>query len=124
MAAAEPADEQPAMRRWHDHDWEEVLAGRGTAERYFVRSGLVRKDRLLAFVPKARHPPTVVVRSLAELQQGLQDLGAGSAVEGIRFVLKKAERTWDPTDAGRASRPPVETVFVCDRACAFACVVL
>ncbi|CAJ1353074.1 unnamed protein product, partial [Effrenium voratum] len=90
MAAAEPADEQPAMRRWHDHDWEEVLAGRGTAERYFVRSGLVRKDRLLAFVPKARHPPTVVVRSLAELQQGLQDLGAGSAVEGIRFVLKKA----------------------------------
>ena len=35
---------------------QEVIAGRQSAGRYFVRSGLVRKDKLIGFVPAGCHP--------------------------------------------------------------------
>ena len=38
------------------HVAQEVIAGRQSAGRYFVRSGLVRKDKLIGFVPAGRHP--------------------------------------------------------------------
>lgn len=90
------AAESTGARRWHDHNWEEVLAGQGTADHYFVRSGLVRKDRLANFAPPGRHPPTVALRSFAELQDALQELGcaAGGAARAdstaVRYVLKQA----------------------------------
>ena len=31
---------EKAVPKWHDYNWEEVLAGRATAKRYYLRSGL------------------------------------------------------------------------------------
>lgn len=98
MATAIDGDaaETTGARRWHDHNWEEVIAGQGTADRYFVRSGLVRKDRLAKFAPPGRHPPTVALSTFAELQTALQELGcaAGGAARAnstaVRYVLKQA----------------------------------
>eukprot|EP00913_Durusdinium_trenchii_P032490 g30418.t1 len=67
------------------------------AQRYYLRSGLVRKDRLLHFVPSKRHPTTRVVRSLLELQRHLQELGVRPTrldrgpKEAVKYVLKKAQ---------------------------------
>mmetsp|Transcript_8381 Transcript_8381/g.19791 ORF Transcript_8381/g.19791 Transcript_8381/m.19791 type:complete len:372 (+) Transcript_8381:8-1123(+) len=88
----EAATGDGSVRPWHDYNWEEVLAGAATAARYFVRSGLVRKDKLSRFAPRGCHPPTAVVRSFAELQAGLRTLGCGNEdnQHGVRYVLKKA----------------------------------
>lgn len=85
--------------RWHDIDWNAVLAGQGTADRYFARPGLIRKDRLALFAPPTNHPETSppfdsfdgLVRAIDQLgggaAGGLEDSGSRSSV---RFVLKKA----------------------------------
>eukprot|EP00747_Dinoflagellata_sp_TGD_P210453 gnl/TRDRNA2_/TRDRNA2_83724_c0_seq1.p1 gnl/TRDRNA2_/TRDRNA2_83724_c0~~gnl/TRDRNA2_/TRDRNA2_83724_c0_seq1.p1 ORF type:complete len:408 (+),score=72.84 gnl/TRDRNA2_/TRDRNA2_83724_c0_seq1:40-1224(+) len=79
--------------KWHDIDWRKVLAGAGTANRYYARSGLIRKDRLSLFAPRAHHPETVVLDSFQGLCAGLEQLGAanqGGAGDSVKFVLKKA----------------------------------
>ena len=60
--------------------------------RYFVRSGLVRKDRLCSFVPSGFHPATVVVRNFTELLQGLAQLGSSQ----LEVASKKAVVKYDP----------------------------
>ncbi|CAE8739739.1 unnamed protein product, partial [Polarella glacialis] len=97
MPAGETAHAAPEVKKWHDHNWDEVLAGKGTADRYFARSGLIRKDLLASYAPPGRHPPTVVLRSFSELQQAFEDLGCGGKASkdsetrrSVRFVLKKA----------------------------------
>merc|ERR1719343_1073365 len=92
MTSDVPAARRAPRSRWHDHDWAKVLSGEATADCYFQRSGLIRKDRLCTFVPPAHHPETAVVRSFAELQSALQTFGAnpGGQHSGVRFVLKKA----------------------------------
>ncbi|CAK9067579.1 Putative tubulin--tyrosine ligase C12B10.04 [Durusdinium trenchii] len=84
-----------APAKWHENDWDAVFAGKAVAQRYYLRSGLVRKDRLLHFVPSKRHPTTRVVRSLLELQRHLQELGVRPTrldrgpKEAVKYVLKK-----------------------------------
>ncbi|CAK9073633.1 unnamed protein product [Durusdinium trenchii] len=86
-----------APAKWHENDWDAVFAGKAVAQRYYLRSGLVRKDRLLHFVPSKRHPTTRVVRSLLELQRHLQELGVRPTrldrghKEAVKYVLKKAQ---------------------------------
>jgi len=80
---------------WREHDWNAILAGSGTADRYFARPGLVRKDRLSTFAPPSHHPLTAVLRSFEELKAALQALAAQDlAIEkedrAVRFVLKQA----------------------------------
>eukprot|EP00435_Cladocopium_sp_Y103_P058870 s112_g20.t2 len=60
--------------------------------RYFVRSGLVRKDRLCSFVPSGFHPATVVVRNFTELLSGLVQLGSSQ----LEVASKKAAVKYDP----------------------------
>lgn len=84
--------------RWHSHDWARVLEGKATADRFFQRAGLIRKDRLANFAPPEHHPETAVVRCFEELQVALKSLKSVDSAEGsaggdssaVRFVLKKA----------------------------------
>ena len=50
--------------RWHAVDWEKVMAGRGVADKLFLRSGLIRKDLLPKHsgrtTPATWHAPTFV----------------------------------------------------------------
>ncbi|CAE6911260.1 putative tubulin--tyrosine ligase C12B10.04 [Symbiodinium microadriaticum] len=86
------AGDGSSVRAWHSYDWEEVIAGRQSAGRYFVRSGLVRKDKLIGFVPAGCHPPSAIVKTFRELQAGLRALGCGKQpqTKEVRYVLKKA----------------------------------
>eukprot|EP00928_Gymnodinium_smaydae_P064599 TRINITY_DN47885_c0_g1_i1.p1 TRINITY_DN47885_c0_g1~~TRINITY_DN47885_c0_g1_i1.p1 ORF type:complete len:457 (+),score=100.21 TRINITY_DN47885_c0_g1_i1:60-1373(+) len=83
-------------RRWHENDWDGVLAGQGTADRYFARPGLVRKERLAQFVPPEYHPTTFAVSSFetlvsaaSSLQRDLPSTG-GTSDQTVAFVLKQA----------------------------------
>jgi len=83
------------MRPWHTYDWEEVMAGNQVAQRYFVRSGLIRKDRLCSFVPDGFHPDTVVVRNFEGLLQALVKFQTSAEMTSnkgvVKYVLKKAQ---------------------------------
>ncbi|CAK0806479.1 unnamed protein product, partial [Prorocentrum cordatum] len=98
MAGPGPAAE---TSRWHRHDWDAVLSGGATADRYFARPGLIRKDRLAGFAPPDRHPATAAASSFAELRAALFRLGVRSSEAAgrgeaapdpacVQFVLKKA----------------------------------
>jgi len=83
--------------KWHDIDWDAIFEGRGTADHYFARPGLIRKDRLAQFVPSEHHPHTVVVKTFEELQGAVRDLNSKSKCRAgppcgqkVCFVLKKA----------------------------------
>jgi len=83
--------QEAACSRWHSNDWEAVLSGKGTADRYFMRSGLIRKDRLAKFAPREHHPTTVALRSFEELCTALHEFGSDAAgADDVRFVLKRA----------------------------------
>lgn len=82
-----------ASTPWHDYNWDAILAGEGFADRYFLRAGLIRKDRLVAFVPSKYHPETAVVRSFEELGLALRQFRAAAeeGADDVQFVLKKAQ---------------------------------
>ena len=69
-----------ALRRW--------------LRRYFVRSGLVRKDRLCCFVPDGGHPDTVVVRNWTELLGGLRKLGSSGHISTKAVVKYVPRQSW------------------------------
>eukprot|EP00927_Polykrikos_kofoidii_P077676 TRINITY_DN74593_c0_g1_i1.p1 TRINITY_DN74593_c0_g1~~TRINITY_DN74593_c0_g1_i1.p1 ORF type:complete len:401 (+),score=46.24 TRINITY_DN74593_c0_g1_i1:214-1416(+) len=83
---------------WHSIDWNAVLAGERTADRYFARPGLIRKDRLARFVPPPHHPETSPpFDSFDGLVRVLVAFGVSAATSvdsecrsSISFVLKKA----------------------------------
>ena len=60
--------------------------------RYFVRSGLIRKDRLCSFVPDGFHPDTVVVRNFEGLLQALVKFQTSAEMTSNKGVVKYV--TW------------------------------
>lgn len=89
---AEDADEDEGNHTpWHRYDWDAVLSGQGTADRYFARPGLIRKDRLAIFAPRGRHPETEPVRSFEDLGEKIEEIGIAEGTEKtVQFVLKQA----------------------------------
>jgi len=83
---------------WHQYDWDAILSGQGTADRYYARPGLIRKDRLATLAPVKYHPDSVALRTYKELCAALQkldvterDCGTESQASApVCFVLKKA----------------------------------
>eukprot|EP00929_Paragymnodinium_shiwhaense_P053985 TRINITY_DN27062_c0_g1_i1.p1 TRINITY_DN27062_c0_g1~~TRINITY_DN27062_c0_g1_i1.p1 ORF type:complete len:136 (+),score=21.11 TRINITY_DN27062_c0_g1_i1:65-472(+) len=89
--------------RWHDINWNSILAGQGKAGKIFARPGLIRKDRLALYVPAGSHPDTAtpfdtfagLAAALTELQSGTssastQPAGDDEDRNAVKYVLKKA----------------------------------
>lgn len=81
------------VEKWHDINWNAILAGKGYASRYYLRAGLIRKDRLPDHVPAGHHPVTAVLESYDDLAWGIHVLREMHDDNGhdVAFVLKKAQ---------------------------------
>jgi len=106
MAGCDDGGKEPkpetvaAATPWHNYDWDAVIAGQGFADRYFLRAGLVRKDRLAVLAPPDSHPETAVLHTFEELASALEIFCASPAsgstsgesdASSVHFVLKKAQ---------------------------------
>ncbi|KAF0701101.1 Aste57867_8398 [Aphanomyces stellatus] len=60
-------------RKWRDIPWDDVLQQRATADKYFMRSGLIRKDLLPQYALE-HTPPTFVVSSIDDLDTALNQI--------------------------------------------------
>eukprot|EP00941_MAST-03F_sp_MAST-3F-sp1_P000935 g935.t1 len=70
--------------RWHSIDWPKVFSGKIHANRYYLRSGLVRKNLIIAHAG-SHMPSTVVISSENEL------LDAAKKLDDEKFVLKLSD---------------------------------